>query len=214
MIDTYGYDSFGNVIASSGTFSNRYLFTGREFDSETGNYYYRSRYYDQVAGRFISEDPVHFAAGVNFYSYVQNRPTIAKDPLGLRTQLCCRPGINKFKRFPGEHHCFVVVSNPDVHGHVSTSYSYLNGPLSSVDGPNGDIGSYNDGSASCTDVSCPCGAEQRIANTYNNSDLVSATMGNFFGPNSNSWARNLLQSAGCSAPSTPPARAYGYGYRP
>jgi hypothetical protein len=34
-------------------------------------------------GRFFSEDPMRFKAGINFYAYVNNRPTIYKDPLGL-----------------------------------------------------------------------------------------------------------------------------------
>lgn len=45
--------------------------------------YYRARYYDPRLGRFISEDPIGFEAGVNFYSYVDNRPVNVKDPLGL-----------------------------------------------------------------------------------------------------------------------------------
>ena len=49
-------------------------FTGREWDSETGLYYYRARYYDPRIGRFISEDPIRFRGGMNFYSYVLNNP--------------------------------------------------------------------------------------------------------------------------------------------
>jgi RHS repeat-associated protein len=50
----------------------------------TGLYYYRARYLDPKLGRFISEDPIGFAGGVNFYGYVENRPAIGRDPLGLR----------------------------------------------------------------------------------------------------------------------------------
>ncbi len=45
--------------------------------------YYRARYYDPSIGRFLSEDPIRFKAGVNFYDYVDNRPTKFKDPTGL-----------------------------------------------------------------------------------------------------------------------------------
>lgn len=45
--------------------------------------YYRARYYDQGTGRFVSEDPTGFKAGVNFYSYVTNDPVDQTDPSGL-----------------------------------------------------------------------------------------------------------------------------------
>jgi RHS repeat-associated protein len=49
--------------------------TGREWDSETGLYYYRARYYDPKIGRFISKDPIGFAGGgVNLYRYLRNSP--------------------------------------------------------------------------------------------------------------------------------------------
>jgi hypothetical protein len=44
---------------------------------------YRARYYDQTAGRFLSEDPIEFAGGANFYTYTQNRSTTLVDPSGL-----------------------------------------------------------------------------------------------------------------------------------
>jgi RHS repeat-associated protein len=46
--------------------------------------YYRARYYDTTAGRFISEDSIGFAgSGSNFYAYVGNNPTDFTDPFGL-----------------------------------------------------------------------------------------------------------------------------------
>lgn len=45
--------------------------------------YYRARYYDSSLGRFLLEDPLHFAGGRNFYRYVGNNPVNRKDPLGL-----------------------------------------------------------------------------------------------------------------------------------
>jgi RHS repeat-associated protein len=60
-----------------------YSFTGREHDSETGLYFYRARYYDAEAGRFISEDPAGLKDGVNPFIYVKNRPIMLVDPFGL-----------------------------------------------------------------------------------------------------------------------------------
>jgi RHS repeat-associated protein len=82
LANTYTYDSFGNTTNSTGSVTNYFRYTAREFDSETGIYYYRSRYYDPSAGRFISEDPTRFDAGVNFYAYVKNNAPNFNDPSG------------------------------------------------------------------------------------------------------------------------------------
>jgi RHS repeat-associated protein len=55
-----------------------------EFDNETGIYFYRNRYFDPVAGRFLSEDPLRFLSGSDFYSYVHNNPVRFLDPYGLQ----------------------------------------------------------------------------------------------------------------------------------
>jgi hypothetical protein len=45
--------------------------------------YYRARCYDPATGRFLSEGPIEFAGGTDFYAYALNRPTILVDPSGL-----------------------------------------------------------------------------------------------------------------------------------
>ena len=79
---TYTYDSLGNLSATTGSVTNDLRYTGRESDPETGLYYYRARYYDPQNGRFVSEDPVAFQAGMNFYSYVYDNPVTLIDPTG------------------------------------------------------------------------------------------------------------------------------------
>ncbi|PHR92220.1 MAG: hypothetical protein COA78_33630, partial [Blastopirellula sp.] len=82
------YDSFGNLLSQTNALiSTRYLFTGREFDSATGLYYYRARFYDANLGRFVSEDPIRFRGGdTNLYKYVSNTPIMLTDPSGLQSQ--------------------------------------------------------------------------------------------------------------------------------
>ena len=84
--DTISYDAFGNVTSESNpSFGDRFKYTGRELDSETGFQYNRARYYDAAIGRWTSQDPLGFAAGdANLYRYVGNSPTNATDPLGLQ----------------------------------------------------------------------------------------------------------------------------------
>jgi RHS repeat-associated protein len=90
LANTYTYDSFGSLTASTGSLTNSFRYTGREFDAETSLYYYRARYYDSGTGRFIDEDPS--AQGSNFYRYVENDPTDLVDPLGLYTIAPAKPG--------------------------------------------------------------------------------------------------------------------------
>jgi RHS repeat-associated protein len=86
LAGTYTFDSFGKLTASTGSITNPFRYTGREFDAETGVYYYRARYFDPGTGRFVSEDPIRFGGdGPDFYAYVNNDPTDFTDPLGL----CC-----------------------------------------------------------------------------------------------------------------------------
>lgn len=82
LANTYTYDSFGKATASTGTVTNPLQFSGREFDQQTGLYFNRARYYDPNAGRFISEDPIAFEGGINFYEYAYNSPTNLRDPSG------------------------------------------------------------------------------------------------------------------------------------
>lgn len=117
MAQKYKYDSFGNLKYHGHKVKQPYTFTGREYDSETGLYYYRARYYDAKLGRFISFDPIlHPANGQSIYSrcgqvqnifipsfqslkenpqnlhpyvYVGNNPVNLVDPLGLGNPYRC-----------------------------------------------------------------------------------------------------------------------------
>ena len=64
---------------------NRYMFTGRELDLETGLYYYRFRYYSATLGRFLQRDPMGDVEGMNLYAYVRNMPVSRKDAYGLES---------------------------------------------------------------------------------------------------------------------------------
>jgi RHS repeat-associated protein len=81
---SYTYESFGNLIASTGTSENTYGFTGeQQFKEADGLVFLRARYYDTSVGRFISRDPIGYKGGINIYSYVYNSPLMYVDPFGL-----------------------------------------------------------------------------------------------------------------------------------
>jgi RHS repeat-associated protein len=80
---SYSYDAYGNIVESPGTVEQPYTYTGREFDAETGLFYYRARYYDSTTGRFLQKDPIGFTSGdLNLYRYTLNDPVNRYDPDG------------------------------------------------------------------------------------------------------------------------------------
>jgi RHS repeat-associated protein len=83
LTQTYTFDSFGKTVSSSGSIVNPFQYTSREFDSESNLQFSRNRYYDSVTGRFLSQDPIGFDGGENFYAYAQNDPIDDSDPDGL-----------------------------------------------------------------------------------------------------------------------------------
>jgi RHS repeat-associated protein len=85
VVARYFYDVFGTTTSDppAAISLQPFQFTGREFDVATGLYYYRTRYYDPQVGRFLSEDPIGFNGGINFYAYVGGNPVNLMDPLGL-----------------------------------------------------------------------------------------------------------------------------------
>ena len=79
----YAYDSYGQIVDEVGTLANPFTYTAREFDAESGLYFYRARYYDARTGAFTQQDPIGFAGlDVNLYRYVFNNPTNLTDPSG------------------------------------------------------------------------------------------------------------------------------------
>ncbi len=58
VTDTYQYDAFGMPIASTGTTSNSFRYSGEWSDGSIGLYHLRARYYNQATGRFWVRDPL------------------------------------------------------------------------------------------------------------------------------------------------------------
>jgi len=85
VVNHLRYGAFGAIVSqSSSSFEPRYTFTGREWDADAQLFYYRARWYDADAGRFVSEDPIGFAAGdTNVQRYVGNGVSNRSDATGL-----------------------------------------------------------------------------------------------------------------------------------
>jgi RHS repeat-associated protein len=93
MTDSSGYPVWmSNYYAFGSEFSptsgNDYKFTGKEFDSKEGLYYYGARYYDPVIGRFTQADIVrgdlNKPQSLNRYAYTLNNPLKYVDPTGSK----------------------------------------------------------------------------------------------------------------------------------
>jgi RHS repeat-associated protein len=84
ITDTYTYDAYGNLIATSGSTANNYLYCGEQYDPQLKLYYNRARYLNPDTGRFWTmdtfagnnEDPL----SLHKYLYAQC------DPVDLMTQ--------------------------------------------------------------------------------------------------------------------------------
>ncbi|MCA9202349.1 MAG: RHS repeat-associated core domain-containing protein, partial [Planctomycetales bacterium] len=79
------YDAFGNLTSETNSaIDTLFEFTGRPFDDATGLQNNLNRWLDSTVGRWLSEDPIGFAADdANLNRYVSNMPLTGTDPDGL-----------------------------------------------------------------------------------------------------------------------------------
>ncbi len=86
VTDTYDYDAFGNLVNSTGTTPNNYLFAGEQYDPALSLYYNRARYLNTTTGRFSvmdsfegnDDDP----ASLHKYVYTEDNPVDNTDSDG------------------------------------------------------------------------------------------------------------------------------------
>jgi RHS repeat-associated protein len=96
-VERYAYGDYGEAlirnaagqVVGASQIGNPWLFTGRQFDPETGFYEYRNRYLDPQVGRFISRDPGGLWSDAqqkgNAFNYAAGNPGSRVDPTGLYT---------------------------------------------------------------------------------------------------------------------------------
>jgi RHS repeat-associated protein len=86
ITDTYIYDAYGSIIASTGTTSNNYLYCGQQYDPDLGLYYNRARYLNANTGRFLTMDTYEAdqsdPQSLHKYLYCQANPVNMADPSG------------------------------------------------------------------------------------------------------------------------------------
>src|SRR6185436_5200656 len=89
VTDSYDYDAWGSVVASTGNILNTRLFAGEEFDPDLGLINLRARQYKPETGRFLAIDPLmgvpRQPVTLNRYLYANGDPTNLVDPTGRLT---------------------------------------------------------------------------------------------------------------------------------
>ena len=88
----YVYDAWGGLTGGSDvkpfTNADRMRFKGALWlGPQVDVYYMRARWYEPKSGRFLSEDPIGLAGGLNSYVFAGADPVNGRDPTGL-----CDPG--------------------------------------------------------------------------------------------------------------------------
>ena len=217
IAQTYTFDSFGNQTGSSGSLTNPFRYTAREFDSETSLYYYRARYYDQNAGWFLNEDPLRFNASANFYAYVDNDPVNWMDPAGLdKVEVCCRP-LRKAKPFLMLwNHCYIKITDSNGNSHTWGILPDKKG----VQKPERDNPRNSGGK--CKNAPGEQCAKDNLRKALDE-DYDSGTCPScgpnyhnwwwrFAGYNSNTYVYNMISGYGLTPPPEP--RSPGYNYAP
>ena len=85
----YSYDAWGKLLTSAGDLAdvNPLRYRGYFYDTETGLYYLKSRYYDPEVSRFINPDAFVSSgtsvASYNMMVYCDNNPINRIDPAGM-----------------------------------------------------------------------------------------------------------------------------------
>lgn len=114
VIDDLNQDGNPDVAvdAPTDTLANPRTYTGREFDTESGLYFFQARYYDARPGGFLNEDPLGFGGGdKNLYRYVFNIPGNLVDSDG-RQAVVSRPFIGGHAVGEGAIAAFIAAPVP------------------------------------------------------------------------------------------------------
>jgi len=103
------YYSFGKIVReyiNPGTTAEKYQYSGKERDTESGYDYFNARNYHSEVGRFLSVDPLAGKyPGWSSYNYTMNNPMNMVDPDGMQADdVILRGKDEEFNWTPGSEY--------------------------------------------------------------------------------------------------------------
>jgi RHS repeat-associated protein len=81
VVGTTTYDTYGNVLGTTGTGTTSLGYDGQDTSSGTGLIYLRAREYDPTTAQFMSVDPLS-GVTLSIYAYARDNPVMVGDPTG------------------------------------------------------------------------------------------------------------------------------------
>ena len=145
VFNRYRYDAFGKIVEKIEYVLNSFYYSGYQYDSETGLYYLRSRYYNPETARFITEDSFTGfytdPLSLNKYTYCHNNPISYHDPDGFVARLIeetLDSGTGSGEYVPTENQMDVSSSSvsfvsPDVSVEDVVDFGTINSEISKSD---------------------------------------------------------------------------------
>jgi RHS repeat-associated protein len=220
----YQYDPYGKQTRINGAISSPLGYTGHYFHSPTGLYLATFRVYDPVRGRWINRDPIGEAGGINLYGYVYNTPTNLRDGLGLDAGVLS--GLDGVETKQGAScdvalwcgtidrsgidvgtHCGVVVGEVE-HGIGGDTGGLCGGPSLVFSGGippryTRPVPAFPPANVTSYPVACGASCDEVRRRITDYMDTQSPPPYAALGPNSNTFAHQLLNAANCQVKPIP-----------
>jgi len=144
-------DGFGSQISNS-SISNRYSYTGREWDATVGLHHFRARWMSPNVGRFLGRDPIGYKGSpYDLYEYCDSNSIAQVDPNGtiagpvvvagaaagavFALMTCMYPVLWEAEYFFGgqeyQRHCYAICvgakrCGPEISGLTGIGFEALN----------------------------------------------------------------------------------------
>jgi RHS repeat-associated protein len=131
IAERYAYTAYGQptilnasgTVISSTTLTNRYTYTGREWDATLELHHFRARWMSPKSGRFLQRDPIEYEGSEwNLYGLFDSHAMVFADPFGLAGDSVttwyenCIKDLAKHKNIDKFCDCLCAPADPNIGG--------------------------------------------------------------------------------------------------